>query len=100
MPAALARDPIPSGSNLAVLLEALGGERLGLYDGLRFVRLQGPDGTQVTVTIRCEREEWRVLRVERRDRPISRADFRYDPFQPAAGIAASRLCTEPVRTME
>ena len=97
MPAALARDPIPSGSNLAVLLEALGGERLGLYDGLRFVRLQGPDGTRVTVTIQCEQEQWRVLRVER---PGHRPDFRDDPFQPAAGIAESRLCTEPVRTME
>jgi hypothetical protein len=85
------------GSNLAVLLQAAGGEMLGLYDGVRFVRIDTTDGTRIIVTINCEKELWRVARIEPR---TGRADFRDDPFQSAAGIGRSRWCTTAVRTME
>ncbi len=87
----------PAGSNLAVLLQAAGGQPLGLYDGVRFVRINASDGTRITVTINCEQELWRVARIEPR---TGRADFRDDRFQSAAGIGRSRWCTTPVRTME
>ncbi|MCP9823985.1 hypothetical protein [Synechococcus sp. EJ6-Ellesmere] len=87
----------PAGSNLAVLLQAAGGQPLGLYDGVRFVRINATDGTRITVTINCEQELWRVARIEPR---TGRADFRDDLFQSAAGIGRSRWCTTPVRTME
>ena len=87
----------PAGSNLGVLLQAAGGQPLGLYDGVRFVRINATDGTSITVTINCEQELWRVARIEPR---TGRADFRDDRFQSAAGIGRSRWCTSPVRTME
>ena len=82
----------PAGSNLGVLLQAAGGQPLGLYDGVRFVRINATDGT-----INCEQELWRVARIEPR---TGRAAFRDDRFQSAAGIGRSRWCTTPVRTME
>jgi hypothetical protein len=95
IPAAVRAAPV--GSNLAVLLQAAGGKMLGLYDGVRFVRINARDGTLITITINCEQELWRVARIE----PTSgRADFRDDPFQSAAGISRSSWCTNPVRTME
>ena len=87
----------PAGSNLGVLLEAAGGKMLGLYDGVRFVRIDASDGTRITVTINCEQQLWRVARIEPSN---GRADFRDDPFQSAAGIGRSSWCTSPVRTME
>ena len=87
----------PADSNLAVLLQAAGGQPLGLYDGVRFVRIDASDGTRITVTINCEQERWRVARIEPR---TGRADFRDDRFESAAGIGRSRWCTTPVRTME
>jgi hypothetical protein len=84
-------------SNLAVLLQALRGQPLGLYDGVRFVGINIGEGSRITVTINCEEELWRVVRVES---GAGQPDFRDDPFQGAPGIGSSSWCTESVRTME
>jgi hypothetical protein len=87
----------PFSSNLAVLLQAVGGKMLGLYDGGSFMRINDTDATRITVTINCERKLRRVARNEPR---TGRADVRDDPFQSAAGIGRSSWCTNPARTME
>lgn len=72
MPAALSAtrllygQPRPGSNNVAVLLQAAGGKMLGLYDGVLFVRINATDGTRITVMINCERELWRVARIEPR----------------------------------
>ena len=93
-PAALAA---PGASNLAVLLQAMGGRVLGLYDGVRLVRIDRPGGTRIIAAIQCEQQLWRVARIEHgNDRP----DFRSDPFEPAPGIGRSSWCTSAVRPLE
>jgi hypothetical protein len=87
----------PSVSNLAVLLESLKGQPMGLYDGVRFVRIEAGDGTRIIVNIKCEQNLWRVARIEPVTGP---ADFREEPFQPAEGIGRTAWCTAPVRVME
>jgi hypothetical protein len=80
---------VPVGSNLAVLLQALKAEPLGLYDGVRFVRIDTQDGSRITVTINCEQQRWRVARLEPRDGRTDCRDNPFDPFESAPGIGRS-----------
>jgi len=87
------------GSTLAVLLDGLDARLTSLYDGVRFVRINAPGGRTLTVTISCERQQWRVLRIDPALKGASdgRPGFRNESFQPAPGIRASHWCTAPVR---
>ena len=77
---------------LAVLLKQLNAKPIGIYDGVRLFRLARPGGGTLTLTVSCEREEWRVQ---------SRENAFFDaPFLSAAGIARTWVCTEPVRVLE
>lgn len=89
-------------STLAVLLDGLGADLVSLYDGVRFLRIQAPGGRTITLTISCERQQWRVLRLEPglKEGNRSRPDFREEPFQPAPGIQTSHWCTDPVRVAD
>jgi len=45
---------------LAILLKQLQAKPMGLYDGVRFFRIAQPGGGSLTLTVSCEREQWRV----------------------------------------
>ena len=51
----------------------------------------------ITISINCERELWRVARVEPKNR---QADFRNDPFEKSVGISRSNWGKTPVRVLE
>lgn len=77
---------------LALLLKHLIAKPIGLYDGVRFFHLTQPGGGTLTLTVSCEREQWRVQ---------SSGSFFYDaPFLSAKGIARTWVCTTPARVME
>lgn len=81
---------------LAILLRQLQAEPLGLYDGVRLFRLAQPGGGQLTLTVSCEREQWRVQNSD----GASRSSFYEAPFLSAKGIARTWVCTEPPRILE
>jgi hypothetical protein len=77
---------------LAILLRELQAKPLGIYDGVRLFRINRRGGNTLTLTVSCEREEWRVQ---------SRENAFFDaPFLSAAGIARTWVCMEPVRVLE
>ncbi len=82
---------------LAVLLRQLQAKPLGLYDGMRFFRLSQPGGGSLTLTVSCEREQWRV---QSSDNPRGGSSFYDTPFLSAKGIAHSWVCSTPAKTMQ
>ncbi|QPN55843.1 hypothetical protein I1E95_11855 [Synechococcus sp. CBW1107] len=88
------------GSPIRSLLENGAGRLLWIYDGIRHVELPLDDGKAV-IGLSCERQTWTVFTIERGGKEVY--SFREDPawgYQPAGPIAASRLCTAPVRVAE
>jgi hypothetical protein len=77
---------------LALLLKQLNAKPLGLYDGVRLFHLMQPGGGTLTLTVSCEREQWRVQ--------SSGSSFYDAPFLSAKGIARTWVCTSPARVME
>jgi hypothetical protein len=77
---------------LALLLKHLNAKPIGLYDGVRFFHLTQPGGGILTLTVSCEREQWRVQ--------SSGSSFYDAPFLSAKGIARTWVCTTPARVME
>lgn len=97
---ALAMPPIASAEPqqaLAILLQQLHAKSLGLYDGVRLFRLNQPGGGTLTLTVSCEREQWRV---QNSDNAQGRPSFYDTPFLSAKGIARTWVCTSPARVME
>lgn len=82
---------------LAILLKQLQAKPMGLYDGVRFFRIAQPGGGSLTLTVSCEREQWRV---QNSDSAKGQASFYDTPFLPAKGIARTWVCTAPARAME
>ncbi|MFN6132832.1 MAG: hypothetical protein ACK46L_08005 [Synechococcaceae cyanobacterium] len=82
---------------LAILLKQLQAKPMGLYDGVRFFRIAQPGGGSLTLTVSCEREQWRV---QNSDSAKGQPSFYDAPFLPAKGIARSWVCTAPARVME
>ena len=82
---------------LAILLKQLQAKPMGLYDGVRFFRIAQPGGGSLTLTVSCEREQWRV---QNSDSAKGQPSFYDAPFLPAKGIARSWVCTAPARGME
>lgn len=77
---------------LAVLLRQLHAKPLGFYDGVRLLQVHQPGGGTLTLSVSCEREEWRVQ---------SSGNAFYDaPFLSAKGIARTWVCTGPARPLE
>lgn len=77
---------------LALLLQHLNAKPLGLYDGMRVFHLTQSGGGTLTLTVSCEREQWRVQ--------SSGSSFYDAPFLSAKGIARTWVCTAPARVME
>ena len=82
---------------LAILLRQLDAKPLGLYDGVRLLRINRQGGGSVTVTVSCEREKWRV---QNSDNPQGRPSFYDAPFLSAKGISRTWVCTGPSRVLE
>jgi len=82
---------------LAILLKQLGAKPLGLYDGVRLLRINKQGGGSLTVTVSCEREQWRI---QNSDNPQGRPSFYDAPFLSAKGISRTWVCTEPARVLE
>ncbi len=77
---------------LAILLRELDAKPLGLYDGVRLFRVSTRGGQTLTLTVSCEREQWRVQ---------SRESAFFDaPFLSAKGIARTWVCTGPAKVLE
>lgn len=92
--------PQLQGSPIRALLENGAARLLWLYDGIRHVELPLADGKAV-IGLSCERQTWTLFRIERNGQEVY--TFSRDPqwgYQPAGAIAASRLCTEPLRVAE
>jgi hypothetical protein len=92
--------PQAQGSPIRTLLENGAGRLLWIYDGIRHVELPLADGKAV-IGLSCERQTWTLFRIERDGREIY--NFGNDPnwgYLPAGPIAASTLCTAPVRVAE
>lgn len=92
--------PQVEGSPIRSLLMHGQGRLLWIYDGIRHVELPLADGRAV-IGLSCERQTWTVFTIERGGKEIY--SFRDDPawgYQPAGPIAASPLCTAPVRVAE
>ena len=88
------------GSPLLKLLETGNARALYLYDGIRFVELAMPAG-KATIGLSCERNTWTLFRLERDGETVY--DHINDPawgYLPAGPIAASPLCTTPLRVAE
>ena len=77
---------------LALLLQHLNAKPLGLYDGMRVFHLTQSGGGTLTLTVSCEREQWRVQ--------SSGSSFYDAPFLSAKGIARTWVCTTPARVLE
>ena len=77
---------------LAILLRELHAKPLGLYDGVRLFRINLHGGSTLTLTVSCEREQWRVQSGDQA--------FFDSPFLSAEGIARTWVCTEPARVLE
>ena len=69
---------------LAILLKQLQAKPMGLYDGVRFFRVAQPGGGSLTLTVSCEREQWRV---QNSDSAQGRPSFYDAPFLSAKGVA-------------
>jgi hypothetical protein len=82
---------------LAILLKQLHAKPLGLYDGVRLFRLNQPGGGTLTLTVSCEREQWRV---QNSDNAQGRPSFYDTPFLSAKGIARTWVCMGPARVLE
>jgi hypothetical protein len=77
---------------LAILLRQLHAKPLGLYDGVRLLQVNQPGGGTLTLSVSCEREQWRVQ---------SSGNTFYDaPFLSAKGIARTWVCTGAVKALE
>ena len=77
--------------------KAMAAEPLGLYDGVRLLRINKPGGGSLTVTVSCEREQWRI---QNSDNPQGRPSFYDAPFLSAKGISRTWVCTGPARVLE
>lgn len=82
---------------LAILLRQLDAKPLGLYDGVRLLRINKQSGGSLTVTVSCEREQWRI---QNSDTPQGRPRFYDAPFLAAKGISRTWVCTGPARVLE
>ena len=82
---------------LAILLRQLDAKPLGLYDGVRLLRINQQGGGSLTVTVSCEREQWRV---QNSDNPQGRPGFYDAPFLAAKGISRTWVCTGPARVLQ
>ena len=82
---------------LAILLKQLDAKPLGLYDGVRLLRINKPGGGSLTVSVSCEREQWRVQNSDNRQ---GRPSFYDAPFLAAKGISSTWVCTGPARVLE
>ena len=82
---------------LAILLKQLQAKPMGLYDGVRFFRVAQPGGGSLTLTVSCEREQWRV---QNSDSAQGRPSFYDAPFLSAKGVARTWLCMAPARVLE
>ena len=82
---------------LAILLQQLRATPIGLYDGVRLFRLQPPAGGSLTLSVSCEREQWRV---QSSDSAQGQARFYDTQFLPAQGVARSWVCTSPLKALE
>lgn len=82
---------------LAILLKQLEAKSLGLYDGMRLFRVQQPSGGSLTISVSCEREQWRV---QNSDSAQGRPSFYNTPFLSAKGISRTWVCTSAMRVLE
>ena len=82
---------------LAILLKQLDAKPLGLYDGVRLLRINKQSGGSVTATVSCDREQWRV---QNSDNPQGRPRFYDAPVLAAKGISRTWVCTGPARVLE
>lgn len=82
---------------LAILLRELHAKPLGLYDGVRLFRINQPGGGTLTLTVSCEREQWRV---QNSDSAKGQPSFYDTPFLSAKGINRTWVCTAPGRVLE
>lgn len=81
---------------LAILLQQLGAKPLGLYDGMRLFHLPQAGGGTLTLTVSCEREQWRL---SSSDSPNGSRVYAM-PFLAAPGIGRTWVCTAPARVLE
>lgn len=84
--------------SLAILLKQLQAKPLGLYDGVRLFRFDQPGRGALTLTVSCEREQWRVQNFD--TMPTGRVVFPDGAFLPAKGIAQTWVCTTPAKVLE
>jgi hypothetical protein len=82
---------------LAILLKQLDAKPLGLYDGVRLLRINTQGSGSLTMTVSCEREQWRV---QSSDNSQGRPSFYDAPFLAAPGISRTWVCTGPARVLE
>ena len=83
--------------SVAVLLQQLKAQPLGLYDGMRLFRLPQPAGGFLTISVSCEREQWRV---QASDSARGRSRFDDTPFLSANGISRTWVCRSAMRVLE
>ena len=91
----LARAEAPQA--LAILLKQLQAKPMGLYDGVHFFRVAQPGGGSLTLTVSCEREQWRV---QKSDNAKGQPTFYDTPFLSAKGVGRTWVCTAPARVLE
>ena len=82
---------------LAILLQQLDAKPLGLYDGVRLLRVNKQGSGSLTVSVSCEREQWRV---QSSNNSQGRPSFYDAPFLAAPGISSTWVCTGPTRVLE
>lgn len=82
---------------LAILLKQLQAKPIGLYDGVRIFHVAQPGGGSLTLTVSCEREQWRV---QKSDNAKGQPIFYNAPFLSAKGVAQTWLCKAPARVLE
>ena len=82
---------------LAILLKQLDAKPLGLYDGVRLLRVNKQGGGSLTVSVSCEREQWRV---QSSNNSKGRSNVYDAPFLAAPGINRTWVCTGPARVLE
>ena len=80
------------------MLKQLKAQPLGLYDGMRLLRIPQSDGGSLTISVSCERQLWRV---QSSQPPAGRPTFYGDSaFLSATGIDRSWVCMGPARVLE
>lgn len=82
---------------LAILLRQLQAKPLGVYDGMRLFRIAQPAGGSLTLSVNCDREQWRV---QNYDNPPGQSVFTQASLLPAKGIAHTWVCTTPIKGLE